>query len=274
VVISKLATEVARRKFRAFPDLTVMRFDEAVALYRIVDEKEAFHISQSGKVTGGTYSFKAERHFGASWGADISEVIKWGNNQRGKRLGSKLFLIKLDAFDHSFAHLEPLLEPPFDPQGDKEQPAVFHTGSCNTSVGCSIINVPAADCEFYEVDEQGQITRLPLSKLKEKASYTPGETEPVDRGDLPLKPRQKFQIEKGSNKLGVVPNSTGWVERVYSYEKDRRVFVVLRFTYGRKLKGQREDKPLTLYAPHKNGLGKTPIRLRDSQGNAILIRKT
>lgn len=171
VVIDVPATLKARTKYAMFPDLVVARFDQAAAMYRIFDEDELRHIVATGRITGGSYAIKAERDHGASWGSDISQVIRWGNGQRGGRLGSKLFLAKLDAFDYAFAHLDPGIT--FDPDGPDEQVASFDVGKCTTGLGCSMMNVSADDVDVYRVDPNGRIERTTWGELRSELRAEP-----------------------------------------------------------------------------------------------------
>jgi hypothetical protein len=168
VLIERDATNTARKKYPLFNDMIIGRFDEQISLYRVFDAQELRHILSTGRITGGSYSVKAERDHGASWGWNVTEVITWGNGQRGKRLGPDLFLAKIDAFDKEFAHVGPEL--PFDPSGPAEQPVHMTRETCRTGVGCSVINVEVGDVDsFYRVGVDGQLSRVTLSELKAAA---------------------------------------------------------------------------------------------------------
>lgn len=165
VMIDRDATLKARAKYPLFTDMIVGRFDQQISLYRIFDGKELQHILSSGKITGGQFSVKAERDHGASWGWNVTEVITWGNGQRGKRLGPELYLAKIDAFDKEFAHVGPEL--PFDPAGPPEQAVSMPRDVCRTGVGCSVIDITTADVDsFSKVSPDGQLSRMTLSDLK------------------------------------------------------------------------------------------------------------
>lgn len=164
VVVDVPATLAARKKYPMFTTMVVARFDQPFALYRAFDGRELKHILSTGRITGGTYSVKAERDHGASWGHNISEIIPWANRQRGNRLGEDLYLAKLDGFDQAFMHLDP--EFAIDPNGPEEQPAMMRGDRCNTGLGCSVINVMADDCEFYEIRPDNQIERRSLAELR------------------------------------------------------------------------------------------------------------
>ena len=165
VLIDRDATLAARAKYSLFTDMIVGTFDQQISLYRIFDDKELRHILSTGKITGGQFSVKAERDHGASWGWNVTEVITWGNGQRGKRLGPELYLAKIDAFDKQFAHVGPEL--PFDPAGAAEQPVTMPREVCRTGVGCSVIDITTADVDsFAKVSPDGQLSRMTLSDLK------------------------------------------------------------------------------------------------------------
>jgi hypothetical protein len=158
------ATIAAREKYSAFESIVVAKFEQSTPLYRIFDDKELKKILASGKITGGTYSVRAEREFGASWGANISAVINFGNRQRGSRLGDKLYLAKIDGLDFRFAHLN--LEVTFDPQGPDQQEVHMDRERCSPALGCSLVNVSLADVDaFYEVFPDDRIERLNLRDL-------------------------------------------------------------------------------------------------------------
>lgn len=168
VVVDVPATLSARKKYPLFTSMVIARFDQAFALYRAFDGRELKHILSSGRITGGSYSVKAERDHGASWGHNISEIVPWANNQRGGRLGTDLYLAKLDGFDQVFMHLDPEFD--IDPNGPPEQEAVMRGDRCNTGIGCSVLNVSADDCEFYRIRPDNQIERMTLSELRREAA--------------------------------------------------------------------------------------------------------
>lgn len=158
VVVDVAATSAARQKHSMHPDMIVGRFDADVTLYRIFDEQEFQHIKQSGRITGGSYAVKAEREFGASWGSDISQVINWGLRQRGTRLGNKLYLARLPAYDMTFAHLDP--EVAIDLNDKKEQIVYIDISRCNVGLGCSVSNVSIDDVELFHVKDDGQLSKI------------------------------------------------------------------------------------------------------------------
>lgn len=176
VVIDRDETLKARQRFPGFNEGIVGTFESAINLYRIFDGEEVARIVRTGRITGGTYSVKAERAYGASWGANITEVIQWGMGQRGKRLGEDLFLAKLDGFDRKFYHLGPKVD--FDPEGAEQQEARVDSGICNTGNACTMIDVSANDVDFYTVSSSGQIEKLTLSELKEYVTKKP--VKPID----------------------------------------------------------------------------------------------
>jgi hypothetical protein len=276
IVVDVPATLNARRKYLNFEAIVIARFDQSVSLYRIFDEQEMQHIVRSGRITGGTYAAKPERDHGASWATNVSAVIEWGNRVRGKRLGEKLYLAKIDALDKRFAHLDP--EVSFDPFGPDEQIAMMRADRCNLGLGCSVIDVVAADADFFEVDVHGQMHRLKLSEVSIVPEATGGKvTSPLNktpRDDLGLRPGDMLKITKGSVGLGVAIRSTTKVMAVWQVQGENVVFVKLHFYYPRKFRdGTWVRDPLVLYATHPNRLGDLEVALLSSKGDRILARK-
>lgn len=276
VVVDLQATLAARKKYPLFDRLVIAAFDQSVSLYRIFDGEELKHILSTGKITGGSYSVKAEREHGASWGMNISEVITWGNGQRGKRLGSDLFLAKLDAFDKKFAHLDPNIE--VDVDGPDEQPAVIDWKTCNTGVGCSVIDVTVNDVDFFTVDEDGRMHRATAADLKAALKKQPAEpakpNEKVRDPSWGLQPKDKVVVTKGSKGLGIEIRNYGSVRDVWQDPGSKEVRVQIQLTYPRKLpSGSWVRDPFTLFATHPNRLSDPEIALLDSRGNRILVRK-
>jgi hypothetical protein len=165
ILVDVPATLAAREKFKAHPEAVIATFDSSLTLYRIFDGEELARILSSGKITGGNYAVKAERAHGASWGEDISAVIRWGNQIRGARLGKKLYLARLDATGFRFFHLDPEI-PDIDPNGPSEQPATMNRARINVGLGASIIDVGLDDVDLYTVREDGQISKLTTAEAK------------------------------------------------------------------------------------------------------------
>lgn len=165
VLIDREATLKARAQFSSHPDGIVGTFETDVTLYRIFDGEELARILQTGRITGGTYSVKAERAFGASWAEDISAVISWGNRLRGGRLGDELYLAKLSVLGKTFYHLDPGI--PFDPESPEDQEATWDVSKCNLGLGCSVKDVSLSEVDLFRVDDGGQIHRLTVSEAKE-----------------------------------------------------------------------------------------------------------
>jgi hypothetical protein len=132
-------------------------FESPFSLYRVFDGEELRRSLKSNRITGGIYAVPLERQYGASWGEDISQVISWGNQQRGRRLGDDLFLAKIDADGRRFFHLN-LPDVPFDPNGPESQPATMNVSKCSTGLGCSIVNVAFNDAQIFTVSREGQIS--------------------------------------------------------------------------------------------------------------------
>lgn len=281
VVVDVPVTMKARARYPLFTDMIVGRFDSAVSMYRIFDENELGHILSTGRITGGQFAVKAEREHGASWGSNITEVITWGNGQRGKRLGNLLYLAKLDAFDMSFAHLDPGVT--IDPTGPEEQKVSFDPKRCNTGVGCSFINISANDVDFFKVSETGQLDKMSLAELKADLKEAPKTEEPPVVEKKPevirdpswgLKPKDKVIVTKGSRGLGVGTRASARVLDVWQRKGEREVMVKLFFPFPRKFSDGRWSRDdLTLYATHPNRLGDAEVALMNSRGDRILIRK-
>jgi len=260
--------------------MIVGRFDSSVAMYRIFDDRELQHILSTGRITGGQFAIRAEREHGASWGSNITEVINWGNGQRGKRLGSRLYLAKLDALDAGFAHLDPGVK--IDPNGPDEQRVSFDQARCNTGIGCSFIGIGVGDVDFFRVEESGQISRMTLAELKaevkepEKAPPEAQEAPPKELRDPAwgLKPKDKVVVTKGSRGLGIGTRSPAIVKDVWQRAGEREVMVKLFFPYPRKFPDGRWTRDdLTLYAMHPNRLGDNEVALMNSRHDRILVRK-
>jgi len=179
VLVDVPATLDARRKWRAFDESVVGVFNESLALYRVFDETELKHILSSGRITGGSYSVAPEKAHGASWGHNISQIINMGNKLRGKRLGDRIYLAKIDGFDQKFLHLSPNVA--LDLDGPSEQAARMNPEKCNPGLGCSIF-VAAADVEgFYKVHPNGQITQMSAAEMR-------------DEDSLPIKPKEPEEV--------------------------------------------------------------------------------
>lgn len=166
ILIDRDPTNTVRAKYH-HQSAIIGTFESSVALYRIFDGEELSRVAKLGKFTGGSYSVLGERSHGASWGEDISEVIRWGNGQRGQRLGDDLFLSKIDVLDKRFYHMDPQVE--FNPEGDKEQNATMDLSRCSTGLGCSIMDVSFNDATFYRVDMTGKIEPITDAEIHEYA---------------------------------------------------------------------------------------------------------
>lgn len=164
VMVDVPETMRARQRFSMFPDITVAEFDSSVALYRVFDGEELARILKGGKITGGQYAAKPERAYGASWGHNITAIIRMGNQLRGKRLGEQIYLAKIDSIGLTFAHLDPGIE--FDLSGPPKQPASFNPSVCNPGLGCSIMADAGDVDDWYEVRPDGQLERRTESELR------------------------------------------------------------------------------------------------------------
>lgn len=140
------ATEKARKRFGQ--GIAIGRFKSPIKLYRVFDGEELREILDTGEIKGGDYSVAAERAFGAQWGSDRTEVAKWGEGQRGKRLGHELFLAEIDGNGRVFSHLSGA--------GDQMQPGAgtldLDPSFCSTGLGCSIPITTNAVNSWYIVE--------------------------------------------------------------------------------------------------------------------------
>lgn len=281
ILIDVPATLQARAKFSAHPNGVVGEFDESIALYRVFDENELGHIVSSGTISGGSYSVKAERAHGASWGHNITSIVNMGNTLRGRRLGDRIYLAKIDGIGERFYHLDPGMGSeaviPLDPDGPRMQPGRMDPERCNPGLGCSML-IKAADVdEFYEVDPRGQIHRKTIAELKAEAPAVEAPVEDVRDSGWGLRPKDKFEVSKGSKKLGIGIRNYGSVRDVWQDGKalasgDRRVNVSLAFTWPIR-PGGRQSYKITLFTTHPNRLKDFEIPLMNSRGQRILIRK-
>jgi len=166
VLVDREETLKVRSRFKESPDgqgSIVGTFETGVSLYRIMDGEELRRVVRSGKILGGMFAVKSERAYGASWGEDISQVIAWGNRARGERLGSELFLAKIDASGKKFFHLNPKIE--YD-SASPTQTFKMDVSQCSVGLGCSIVGVAFDEAQFYSVDTAGHITPLSDADLK------------------------------------------------------------------------------------------------------------
>lgn len=126
------ATEKARNRFGQ--GIGIGRFKSPIKLYRVFDGEELREILDTGEIKGGDYSVPGERAFGAQWGADQAQVAKWGERQRGKRLGHELFMAEIDGNGRVFSHLSGA--------DGKMQPGAgtidLDPTFCSTGLGCSV----------------------------------------------------------------------------------------------------------------------------------------
>jgi len=157
-------TRKARARWPALDELVVAEFMGTIPLYRIFDENELQHILRSGKITGGNYSVPAERSFGASWGSNVTQVIEWGNRLRGKRLGSNLYLAKIDGYGHRFLHLSPEIK--FDIDNPEPQKSIVDSSRFNVGLGCSVADVGTNEAEFYVITEDHRMHSLDDQELR------------------------------------------------------------------------------------------------------------
>ncbi len=140
-------TEKGRQQFK-LKNLLIGEFASPVNLYRILDGEELRKVVKGGEISGGTYSIEGERAFGASWGADKAEVVRWGETQRGQRLGNELFLAEIQGQGRQFSHMHLI-------DIDATQPTVtIPEDACSTGMGCSL-RVKASDVDRWSIVEPG-----------------------------------------------------------------------------------------------------------------------
>ena len=171
ILVDVPATLEARAKYSS-PEAIIATFDQSISLYRLFDEGEMARILTTGRITGGQYSARMEREHGASWGANITDVIEWGNKLRGKRLGHDLFLAKLDATGMRFFHGLPEI-PEIDPNGPSEQPAMMNRARIYTGMGASVMGVGLGDVDLYAVHENDQIEKISVAEARERLARRP-----------------------------------------------------------------------------------------------------
>lgn len=164
ILVDVLGTLEARKRFPSYDQGVIATFESGLHLYRIFDGAELARILKTGKITGGTYSVKAERAHGASWGENITAVIEWGNTIRDKRLGGDLFLAKLDATGKKFYHLDPGIGP-IDPSV-RTQDAMMDRAKISTGLGASIMDVDLHDVDLFVVHPNHRIEPLSIDEAK------------------------------------------------------------------------------------------------------------
>lgn len=168
VEVDAAKTAQARQRWSQHPDLVVGRIVSTLPLYRVFDGEELSRVLRKGVFSGGFFSAGPERAFGASWGTNISEVLQWGEGQRGRRLGDDLFLAKADGFDAEFAHLDPDCSPPVD-LSDPNQVVSVDSRRFNTGLGASL-RIELSDVDLFKVGPDLQLERISVAQAKELTS--------------------------------------------------------------------------------------------------------
>jgi len=275
IVVDVPATMALRDKYPAFDTTVVGEFAGSASLYRVFDGEELERILASGRITGGQYSVKPEREYGASWGSNLTDVIRGMSSQRG-RLGENLYLAKLDPHGKQFSHLGPELD--FDPEGPPKQPMTMPVSVCSLGLGCSVADVRVNDVDFFRVEVDQKLTPLRLGDLKKELKgiekeLRPSLREPIRDSSWGLQPKDKLVVEKGSRKLGVDKGYPAHVKDVWQKPGEREVGVKLWFPYPLGFGRFKNKHELTLYATHPNRLKDLYIRLMDSHGSKIEVRR-
>ena len=202
IKIYEAPTEQARKKYRN--NMIRGKFLTPIPLYRVFDGEELNRVLDTGEFTGGDYSVRAERDFGAQWGANLDEIIKWGEWQRGKRLGHELFIAEIDGKGKPFAHLE---NPGgiYEPQSEEPtQEVTLDAEFCRTALGCSV----AADMRhvknWYMVEPGGKLRKVSRADLETMRKTLGQKPRKIDlfMGAL-IRPRG--QLRKGLQWLTVNP---------------------------------------------------------------------
>jgi hypothetical protein len=158
IVIDRDATLKARHSI--FGGAIVGTFASSITLYRVVDKKELGIITRTGQINGGSFAVKNERAFGASWGADIDDVIRFGQLWRGNRIGTELFILKTDAIDKRFYQIATAVA--FEAEGPEFQQASLDPRTCSTGSGCSIrVAVDEID-SVYRLSPEGHMEPVTL----------------------------------------------------------------------------------------------------------------
>jgi hypothetical protein len=161
VKVDPEATQKGREQW-GFKDMLVGEFASPIKLYRVFDGEELRKIVKGGEITGGGYSIAVERAYGASWGADKNEVVKWGESQRGKRLGHELFMAEVNGQGRPFGHMHIT-------NLDVTEPTLtIPTEACSTGMGCSL-RVKASDVDRWYIVENGKATPAKWPELVEQA---------------------------------------------------------------------------------------------------------
>lgn len=162
VTVIPAATEKAEKKWS--PGVAVGRFESPISLYRVFDGEELRDILDTGMIKGGDYSVAAERAFGAQWATDRDAIAKWGEWQRGKRLGWELFIAEIEGKGRVFAHLTGADGKLKANSGTVSLDANF----CHGGLGCSV-HAGLRDVRAWYVVEEGRPRKVSLSEIKDMA---------------------------------------------------------------------------------------------------------
>lgn len=174
IIIDRDRTNQARRSY----DFAIIgRFDEPVALYRVLDGEELATIVATGQVEGGMFAVTGERAYGASWSTESpEELVKWGRGwqKRGGRLGKDLFVAKIQGQGLWFYHMNMglKLRRGYDPSGGPQQVNEADTAACNTGNGCSL-RVARQDAQFSRVSKDGSLTPMSEEQIRAYLSKKP-----------------------------------------------------------------------------------------------------
>jgi hypothetical protein len=140
-------TQKARAKFGG--ELGIGRFLSSLPLYRSLDGEELLHIFDTGEIKGGDYSVGAERAYGSQWGASLEKVARWGEGQRGHRLGHELFVAEIQGKGRVFAHLSAA-----DAQMQPGAGVIsIDPAFCFTGLGCSVKANLSGVVQWYIVED-------------------------------------------------------------------------------------------------------------------------
>jgi hypothetical protein len=237
VEVNEQATLKARARFGRPTEgesIIVGRFTASIPLYRVFDGEELRNILDTGEIGGGDYSVAAERAFGSQWGSDPREVSKWGDGQRGQRLGHELFMAEINGQGKVFAHLHA-------PKVEADVGATsIPLDLCSTGLGCSVQVGSAEVKQWYSVGKGGRLHKVSLDSLRTRGPK------------MGLKPR-KMDLHLGASvkagpKLAKALNAwmqmkalprdwdtEKWTPELRRLQRDLQRFYMPDFDMGKKL---------------------------------------
>lgn len=167
----------------------VAKFLSPIKLYRVIDGEELMDIIKKGSIKGGEYSTPDERAYGAQWGANKEEVVKWGMMQQGQRLGHELFLLEIEGNGKTFFNLNQPKRERSDSSplhaihkaytSGNTEPFSIDASLCSTGLGCSVQVQASEVLKWYQIENRTSVEKT-FSAIKEIA----------ESGTLGKKPRE------------------------------------------------------------------------------------